>query len=147
MMDDVARAWNNFVLNSYPFRPGINDIRRCATVANMFMALANNGGINSFLTSTYELGGQEVVDALAAMGATSAAGQLRAVLVGLDEPLVPSSAEARWSTLDRLWSDELDAFDVLSEQADIELLQVLQRHVENEIAYYLTLRECQPDGR
>jgi hypothetical protein len=146
MLSDHDRAWNNFVSNSDPSSPEITAVQRYAAIANQFMGGVNNGGFNAFLTATPELGGKEVADALSAVGARSAAEQLSAVLVGLGEPLVPSSAETRWVLLDQLWTEEMDALDVLSERGDAELLEALKRHVRDDLTYYLDLDESNPNG-
>ena len=39
------------------YEPG--SIRRSTATANRFMGLTNNGGVNSFLTSAYDLDGSE----------------------------------------------------------------------------------------
>ena len=135
------QAWNNFVLKSDPMVSGGDRAKRAAAIANVFMGGVNNGGFNSFLTATPELGSQEVLDALEEIGATEAAKQLGAVLTGLGQPLIRSSQEVRWHLLDRLWRDELDQFDVLSYGADAELMRVLEQHVRENRAYYLALND------
>ena len=147
MPNDHDRAWNNFVLNGDYSAPDIDDDKRDAAIANRFMAGANSGGLNSFLTATPELSGQEVLDALSRVGATTAAEQLHAVLACLGEPLGPSSAEVRWATLERLWTEDADLLDVLSEDADAELLHALARHVDERIDYYLVLDGRGPNAR
>lgn len=139
MSTDHEQAWNNFALNSDPYSPEIDQIKRYAAIANLYMAGANNGGINSFLTAAPLLSGQEVVDALVGLGATSAAEQLIAVLNGLGEAILRSSAESRWETLDRLWTYDLDELDVLSEETNAEMLRVLERHVNSHVVYYQML--------
>ena len=114
-------------------------IRRAAALASLFMALANNGGLNAFLTSTYDLDVQEVVDALSLVGAAKAERQLTSVLQGLGVPLPASSQSERWDTLDAYWTDALDDFDTLSRQADEQLMLVLGRHVQEHESFYLGL--------
>ena len=132
-----GEAWNNFVLRSGLPLPEGSQQYRAATIAALFMGLANNGGLNSFLTSSYELDAQEVVDALKAVGAGNAARQLEEVMQGLATSLPPMPQEERWGLLDRNWTDELDELDVLSREADTELVIALQRHVSRNEAYYL----------
>lgn len=146
MQHDRDRAWNNFVLKSDPSDLELDDPKRSAAIASQFMGGANNGGINSFLTATPHVSGQEVVDALATIGAKSAAAQLRAVLAAIGEPIIRCSEVERWEELNRLWSDKLDFLDRLSEQADAELLKALECHVESELRYYLMLGSCETSG-
>ena len=103
------------------------------------MAVANNGGLNHFLTVCNDLGGDEVVDALMEIGAVKAAAQLRTVVEGLGVPLPSSSEDARRSLVDEHWTEELEAHDVLTAEADQELMDVLQRHVSENEAFYLSL--------
>lgn len=138
-MDTDYAAWNNFVMGSDPFVREGDSGRRSAAIANMFMGLANNGGLNSFLTSTYEFGSEEVVEALRAVGALLAAEQLESVIRGLGGHLPPCSQEERWDLLEEKWSDELDCLDVLEEASDAELILVLERHVSEHMDYYLAL--------
>jgi hypothetical protein len=132
-------AWNNFVLANDPqlHEPGSD--RRAAATACLFWNLANNGGLNSFLTATYDLNPLEVAEALRSIGAPSAARQLDRVLTGLREGLPVSSQQARWDAMDQHWTDALDELDVLSEEADAELLSALERHVERDREYYCGL--------
>ena len=133
------RAWNNFVMHSSPnsYEPGNSN--RSAAIANLFMGGANNGGLNSFLTSTYELDADEVLDALTALGAKKAAHQLAAVLRGLGTPLPASSQDERWTRLDEQWHDALDQHDVLTADADAELVAVLEAHVAANEQFYSKL--------
>ena len=132
------QAWNNFVIHSDPASYEDDRDKRAAAIANLFMGMANNGGLNSFLTASYDLDANEVLRALTLVGALLAAGQLQEALEGLKTPLPKSSQGERWSLLEEHWSDELDQFDVLSEEANDELVLCLQRHVaENETFYAL----------
>jgi uncharacterized protein (DUF1786 family) len=108
------------------------------------MSLANNGGLNSFLTSTNDLDASEVVDALKAVDAHLAATELEEVVQASGTALPRSSQEERWNLLDQYWTDELDDFDVLSSEADDELLAVLGRHVRENEAFYLSLDKTEP---
>jgi hypothetical protein len=120
-------AWNNFVMRSNPTAYEVGSSKRSAAIANLFMGLANNGGINSFLTCSCDLDASEVVDALFAVGAHVATKQLGNVLRGLGSPLPASSHDVRWTLLDENWSDALNDFDVLSADADRELMKALER--------------------
>src|SRR5215468_8539686 len=77
------------------------------------MGLANNGGINSFLTCSSELDAAEVLQALVSVGALKAAQELGLVLRELGTPVPSSSEEDRFRLLERHWSDALDEHDVL----------------------------------
>ncbi len=129
-------AWNNFVMRSSAasYEPGSS--KRAAAIANLFMGAANNGGLNSFLTSTYDLDSSEVVSALTELGASKAAHQLGIVLQGLGAPLPISTQDERWDLLEKQWHDDLDELDVLTEEADSELMAVLERHVAANEDFY-----------
>jgi len=133
------RAWNNFVVNSSPasYEPGSS--KRAAAIANLFMGGANNGGLNSFLTSTHDLDAREILGALTDLGANAAAHQLKVVLQGLGVPLPASTQDQRWNLLEKQWHDGLDECDVLSEEADSELLAVLESHVAANEDFYSRL--------
>jgi hypothetical protein len=132
----LNQAWNNFVMLSNPLSHEQGSNMRHAAIANMFMGCASNGGLNSFLTLSYELDAREVQHALATVGAHRAARQLQTVLDGLNTALRVSSEEERWRSLDEHWREELDQFDVLSDEANDELMAALTRHVaENEVLY------------
>src|SRR5580704_9093958 len=133
------RAWNNFVMKCEPADFDVGDSRRSAAIAAMYMGVANNGGLNHFLTACHELGGDEVIDALTEVGAVTAARQLRTVVEGLGVPLPSTSQEARWDLMDKHWKEALDVHDVLSTEADDELMEVLERHVRENEAFYLSL--------
>lgn len=132
-------AWNNFVMANEPQLHQVGSERRAAATASLFSGLANNGGLNSFLTSTYDLNPQEVVEALLSVGAPKAAYQLGRVLRGLGRPLGISTQHVRWEVLDRHWTDALDEIDTLSEEADAELTAALERHVERDQEFYRSL--------
>lgn len=132
-------AWNNFVMANAPQLHETGSDRRAAATASLFSNLVNNGGINSFLTSTYDLNPQEVLEALIVIGAPKAAHQLGQVLRGLNYTLSVSSQQARWDALERHWADALDEIDTLSEEADTELTSALERHVERNCAFYRSL--------
>jgi hypothetical protein len=133
-------AWNNFVMCSQPsdYQAGSN--KRSAAIASLYMGLANNGGINSFLTCSYELDAAEALEALVSVGAFKAAQELSLVLRGLGAPVPSSSQEARFRLLEQHWSDTLDEHDYLSADANEELLRALQRHVQQHEAFYIALK-------
>jgi hypothetical protein len=135
--NDDYSAWNNFVMRPFAFDP--DETRHAAAIANLFMNLANNGGLNSFLTSTCDLDSQEVVKALKFVGALKAAEQLGKVLDGLGQPLPASSPAQRWEVLERFWTDELEEYETLSEAADRELMLVLEQHVRDYEPFYRAL--------
>ena len=112
---------------------------RAAAIANLFMALANNGGLNAFLTSSQDLDAADVVLALQEVGAGKAATQLAGVLAGLAVPLPVMSQDQRWHLLDQHWHDDLDRFDVLPQEADDELLRQLGQHVAANETFYSRL--------
>jgi hypothetical protein len=116
-----------------------NDKRRAAAIASIYMGCANNGGLNSFLTSSYDLDSREVLESLEALGASVAAAQLRQVLEELGDPLPVSTQDERWERLEDDWTDELDELDVLSEEADADLTAALKRHVEEFSDFYLRM--------
>lgn len=132
-------AWKNFVMANEPQLHEAGSDRRAAATACLFSNLANNGGLNSFLTCTYDLDPQEVVEALISIGAPKAAHQLGRVLRGLKRGLAVSSQQARWDALERHWTDALDEMDTLSEEADAELTTALERHVERDHEFYRSL--------
>jgi hypothetical protein len=113
--------------------------KRAAAIASLFMGCTNSGGLNSFLTSTYDLDAAEVLDALTALGAAKAAHQLERVLQGLGTSLPATSQDDRWERLEKHWGDDLDEYDVLTSEADAELMAVLEAHVAANEAFYSRL--------
>jgi hypothetical protein len=132
-------AWNNFVMNNDPTDYDVGTVKRRAAIACQFMGLSNNGGFNAFLTTCNYLDASEVLESLKFVGALKAAEQFGLVLDRLGVALPASSQEARWKTLERRWTDELDGLDVLSSPADAELLQALEKHVREYEGFYLKL--------
>lgn len=132
-------AWNNMVMNADPklYEPG--DERRDAAVTCRYMGGANNGGLNSFLTSCFDLDGQDVLQSLEKIGANAAADQFREVLKALGGHLPTATQEDRWDQLETLWTDELDDGDFLTEEADESLVSALEFHVSKHIEYYLSI--------
>lgn len=137
MVDE--RAWNNFVLLSDPSACIDGSRERAAAIANCFMGAVNNGGLNSFLTVSFDLDADEVVHALAEVGAQKASKQLTIVIQGLGAPVPISTQEERWALLDRSWTEDLDQYDALSGDAADELVRVLEKHVSDNEAHYLGL--------
>lgn len=134
-------AWNNLVMNADPSTLAAGDKRRAAAIVSNYMAGANNGGLNSFLTSSYDLDAREVLASLEALGASVAATQFRTVLDMLGDPLPVSNQDARWDLLDDLWTDDLDGFDILTEDADRDLVSALERHIEVYGDFYLQITD------
>jgi hypothetical protein len=132
-------AWNNFVMNSSPGEYPKGSIKEAAAIAKTYMGQANNGGLNSFLTNNWGLDAKEVHIALETIGALIAAKQFKKVLDGLGVPVPASTQDERWDLLERHWSEELNDFDSLSEEADKDLMQVLEKHVQENESFYLSL--------
>ena len=130
------RAWNNFVMRSNAASYEPRSSKHAAAIAGLFMGEANNGGLNSFLTASHDLDANEVVGVLMDLGASKAARQLEIVLQGLGAPLPASTQAERWSFLEEQWHDGLDEYDVLTEEADSELVAVLERHVAANEDFY-----------
>lgn len=126
-------------MNSDPSDTGRSPIFRAAAISNLFMGLANNGGLNSFLTASYDFDASEVVKSLEMVGASIAATQLSGILKTLGSPLPAQTQDERWDILDRFWPDELDPIDVLSAESDDQLMSVLSQHVAANEDYYLNL--------
>lgn len=135
--EEHTRAWNNLVLNAAPDRFPRGDILRAAAIASIYLAFANNGGLNSFLTSSYDLDAGEVVASLEKIGATYAAKELQKLLDKLGEPLLASTQDERWERLEELWTEDLDECDVLSVEADQDIVGALEKHVEENLDHYL----------
>jgi hypothetical protein len=74
------RAWNGLVMHSAFASYEHGSSKRAAAIFSLFMGCANNGGLNPFLTSTYDLDAAELLDALTAVGTAKAAHQLEGVL-------------------------------------------------------------------
>jgi hypothetical protein len=104
------------------------------------MGQANNGGLNSFLTYSYEFSSDDVLLALTNIGAQKAAGQLAQVLDALGTALPASSQDERWDAMMTLWTEDKDIVDVLSNEADTDLMTALDSHVECNADFYLALQ-------
>jgi hypothetical protein len=133
-------AWNNFVMSSQPEDYPKNTMRWAAAMAKNYMNQVNSGGINSFLTNNWELDGDEVLQALKKVGAAAAAEQFVEVLQMLGKPITPSTQNARWQILDECWPPDADNdYDMLSDEAEIGLMQALESHVNKEKDFYHSL--------
>lgn len=139
MIDRSITAWNNFVMKSGPEDHPPGSEKRAAALAALFWSVASNGGIHNMLDATHQYAADEIVSALSSMGATRAVDQLRGVLAAIGVPLQEMSSEQRFHTLSEYWPDTLDEFDALSNEADVELQKVLERHVALYEADYLDL--------
>ena len=104
------------------------------------MGSANNGGLNSFLTVSHDLDAHEVLEALISIGASIAAKQFGDTLRNLGVRLPPSSQDTRQESLDRYWTEALDEHDVLSEEANADLMSALSHHVSEHEEFYLNLK-------
>lgn len=113
-------------------------------MANQFMGAVLSGGFNYFLTYSSELDPNEVVCALADIGARGAAEELKGVLAELGVQLQPSSEEERWQILDRCWTETLDQSDMLSAEGEEELAAALAGHVAANEYFYLGLTPSGP---
>jgi hypothetical protein len=132
-------AWNNFVMNSQPEDYPAGSAKRAAAIAKLYMGQANNGGLNSFLTYSWEFDAAEVLEALLAVGAQVAAKEFDFILHGLGVPVPAQSQEARWDLMLRHWSEEMNDHDFLSDAADKELMRVLEQYVRDNEEFYLAL--------
>jgi hypothetical protein len=145
MRSDAQKAWNNFVTLNKASNHEYGTERWAAAVANLYLGQANNGGLNSFLTYSYEISSDDVLLALTSIGARTAAGQLAEVLDSLGTGLPTSSQDERWDTMMKLWTKDADIVDVLSDDAETDLMTALESHVERDARYYLELQS--PGGR
>lgn len=132
-------AWNNLVMNADPSKYSVGDKRRAAAIVSIYMGLANNGGLNYFLTYSYDLDAHEVLVSLEVLEASIAAAQFRTVLGMIGDSLAVSTQDVRWDQLEDLWTDDLDEFDGLTEEADQDLVNALTKHVEDYVDFYLQM--------
>lgn len=137
MTDKHIDAWNAFVMNCKPEDFDVESEMRSAALAKMYMNMANNGGINWFLTYSYDFDTSEILSALRSVGAFVAAEQLGYVVEQFGGTLPASSEETRWKLLEIAWSEVLDRHDLLSHEADAELMKVLEEHVSRHQDFYL----------
>jgi hypothetical protein len=54
-------------------------------------------------------------------------------------PVPVSSQDDRWDLLEQHWSDELNDLDLLSDEADRDLMRALEKHVQENEEFYLSL--------
>lgn len=143
-MDNLADdTWNKFVMQIEPDDYEAGSSKRAAAIANLYMGLANNGGINSFLTGSYDLDTSEVLKSLKSIGASKAADQFAHVIELLGGDLPVSSQQARWDVLEERWTDEMDdidGIDILSRETDDDLVTALRCHVMQHEEFYRTLK-------
>ena len=109
------------------------------TLSEWQYPLANNGGLNSFLTSTYGLDAHEVLGALSDVRESKAESQLEYVLDRPGTALPASSQGQLWNAIDQFWTDSFDEFDTLSSEAENELMSVFGQHVQEHETFYLGL--------
>jgi hypothetical protein len=133
-------AWNTLVMSADPTKFPQGDIKRSAAIASIYMGIANNGGINHYLTYSHALNGDETYGALIDLGANIAASEFRIFMDELGEPLKATNQDARWDTIERLWNDKLDALDVLTKDADKDIIRALNKHIHEHGAFYLGLK-------
>lgn len=126
-------------MNGYPYCSELRGARLAAGISKHFMGGVNGGGLNSFLTNSYELDSQQVLDALRAIGAVKAAADLAHVLDILGTPLLKSSQDERWHLLETIWVDELNAYECFADTTEAELRGALERHVRENKEFYLGL--------
>jgi hypothetical protein len=79
-------AWNNFVMGSQPDDYPAGSIRKAAAIAKMYMNGANGGGLNSFLTNSWDIDAADVLEALLAVDAQVAAKEFGFILHELGFP-------------------------------------------------------------
>jgi hypothetical protein len=137
--DASIEAWNNFVFNSRPEALEKGSARWAAAMAVDCQGLILNGGINSFLTNSWELDPRDAVRAFSVIGAGLAANELENVLDQLGRSLAQNSHDERWDILKTCWKDSLNEIDCLSDAADAELQAALEAHVNDDKDYYCAL--------
>jgi hypothetical protein len=132
-------AWNNFVMSSQADRYKKGSMKWAAFIAKYYMNQVNGGGINSFLTNSWDMDAKDVVSAIRAIGALTAAREFEHVLEQLGVPVSVSSQDARWDLMEKHWPDKLNENDFLSDEAEKDLIQRLESHVLQNEKFYLTL--------
>ena len=115
--------------------------KRAAAIAKNYMNGSLGGGINSFLTNNWELGGDEVLKSLQHVGAAAATKQFSEVLTRIGQPILPSTQEQRWDLLEKHWPENADdEFDQLSDQSEKSLMFALEQHVQEYEQFYRSLK-------
>jgi hypothetical protein len=138
---DDFEAWNNFVMSSQPDDYPAGSDKRAAAIAKNYMNESLSGGINSFLTNNWELGGDEVLRSLQHVGAAAAAKQFSEVLNRIGQPILSSTQEQRWDLLEKHWPKNADdAFDFLSDQSERSIMFALEKHVQEDERFYRNLK-------
>jgi len=132
----LDQALDNFIFKSQPDRHERGTIRWAAALAKNYSNLANSGGINSFLTNSYEIATEDVREALLLIGSNDALRQFDTVINGLGGHLPLQSQDERWDTLEKRWTEELNAHDFLD---DAELETILDAHVAADQEFYRSL--------
>jgi hypothetical protein len=132
-------AWGNFVMVSDPDDYENDNIKKAYAIAKNYMNAALGGGMNSFLTNSWETDINDVVKALETIGAPVAAKQLKHVIIAIGVPMPVMSQESRWDLLDKHWPSELNEEDYLSDEAEKDIMRELERHVNQNEAFYLAL--------
>ena len=115
-------------------------IFRDAALAKLFMNQSARGGLNSFLTNNWDVDAVEVVNALRAIGANSAADQLDVVLRKLGGSLPRATQDERWHFLEKHWKDEMNDYDTLSGESYRDLMEALESHVNKNKEFYESLK-------
>jgi hypothetical protein len=100
---------------------------------------ANGGGINSFLTNSWDLDAKDVVNALKHIGAMTAAKELEYILAKIAVPIPVSSQDARWDLMEKHWHEEFNEHDFLSDESEKDLMLNLEKHVQQNEEFYLSL--------
>jgi hypothetical protein len=132
-------AWNNLMFSD-PLTFAKGSDKRAASISARYMSLANNGGINSFLTCSNDFDASEVLESLVAAGALTAAKEFGHVFRGLGGTLPAASQKERFYALEALWRKSLNEHDVLSTEANRDIIVALERHVEQNLAFYEALK-------
>jgi hypothetical protein len=133
-------AWDTLVMNADPSKFPQGDIKRSAAIASIYMGIANNGGINHYLTFSYALDGIETYNALIQLGANTAAKEFKTVLEQLGDPMKSTSQDNRWNLMEKLWTEKFDALDLLTVEADQDIVSALTKHIQEHGAFYLGLK-------
>jgi hypothetical protein len=132
-------AWNNFVMNDDAENLEKGNSKHVAFIAKNYMNTALGGGINSFLTNSWDLDAKDVLKAVKQIGALIAAKELEHILAKIAVPIPVSSQDARWDLMEKHWPEELNEHDFLSDEAEKDLMLNLEEHVRQNEEFYLSL--------